>query len=417
VADLLRFCAVGSVDDGKSTLIGRLLHDTKQLFDDQVEAMAEASKRRGYGSVELAFATDGLRAEREQGITIDVAYRYAQTPRRKFIIADCPGHEQYTRNMATGASTAQAAIVVVDSAKGLREQTRRHLCIASLMGVRRVIVCVNKMDLIDWSREVFDQVTNEMKSLADKLGVEEFHSLPISALSGQGVVEPAHDAPWYNGPTFLELIETIPASSVDMGNGEFRLAVQWILRNPDGTRGYAGMLSGGPIRTGEAVVIQPSGRQSKIVSVYNFDGPLDVAWPGSSVTLAIEGDIDISRGDMIVPATSNLSSVQELTLTVCWFSDRPLTSKSRFAVKHTTRRTPAIVSKILGTIDVNNLELQEADEICANEIGRIEIQVSTPLAADDYMSNRTTGSLVIVDPHSNATLGAAMVERSREFVS
>ena len=289
---------MGSVDDGKSTLIGRLLHDTKQLFDDQVEAIEEASKRRGYTGVELAFATDGLRAEREQGITIDVAYRYAQTPKRKFIIADCPGHEQYTRNMATGASTAEAAVVVVDGARGLREQTKRHLCIASLMGVRRVVICVNKMDLVDWSQEVFSDVVGEIGILADKLGVRWVDSVPISALLGEGVVEPITSAPWYRGPTFLEIIETIPVDGLDLGDGEFRLPVQWILRNPDGTRGYSGLLSGGPLNTGDEIVIEPSGKKSKVVKVYNYDSTLETAWPGMSVAVEIEGDIDISRGDM-----------------------------------------------------------------------------------------------------------------------
>ncbi len=414
MTDLLRFCAVGSVDDGKSTLIGRLLHDTKQLFDDQVEAIEEASKRRGYTGVELAFATDGLRAEREQGITIDVAYRYAQTPKRKFIIADCPGHEQYTRNMATGASTAEAAVVVVDGARGLREQTKRHLCIASLMGVRRVVICVNKMDLVDWSQEVFSDVVGEIGILADKLGVRWVDSVPISALLGEGVVEPITSAPWYRGPTFLEIIETIPVDGLDLGDGEFRLPVQWILRNPDGTRGYSGLLSGGPLNTGDEIVIEPSGKKSKVVKVYNYDSTLETAWPGMSVAVEIEGDIDISRGDMIVPAFGSMEPVQDLTMTVCWFSDRPLTKGSRLAVKHTTRRTPAVVTGIAGIIDVNNLELSQASEIRPNEIGKITMTVSTALAADDYKSNRLTGSLVIVDPTTNATLGAAMIQRDHD---
>jgi len=417
VAELLRFCAVGSVDDGKSTLIGRLLNDTKQLFDDQVEAIAEASRRRGYEGVELAFVTDGLRAEREQGITIDVAYRYAATPNRKYVIADCPGHEQYTRNMATGASTAELAVVVIDAARGLREQTKRHLCIAALMGVRRFVVCVNKMDLVDWSEEIFDSVVEQMKELTDKLGIEDLIAIPVSALTGEGVVEPVKSANWYRGQNFVEVLESVQVVGSDLGTGGARLPVQWVFRNPDGTRGYAGLLSGGPLRAGNSVVVQPSGKVTQIVSVYNFDGPLQVAWPGMSVSVSIDDELDIGRGDMFVssgdsqePGAGVPEPRSELGVMVCWFSDKPLVAGNRYSIKHTTRRAPCIVTSVQGVLDVNTMEVSDADEIRANGIGRVNLTVSVPLAVDSYRDNRATGSFVIVDPVTNATLGAGMVE-------
>ncbi len=407
--DLLRFCAVGSVDDGKSTLIGRLLHDTKQLFDDQVEAIEEASRRRGYEGVELAFATDGLRAEREQGITIDVAYRYAATPTRKFVIADCPGHEQYTRNMATGASTAELAVVVVDAARGLREQTKRHLCIAALMGVRRFVVCVNKMDLVGWSRDVYESVVVQMGELAARLGVEELITIPISALSGDGVAEENASADWYHGPTLLQVLESIPVLGADLGQGGARLAVQWVFRNPDGTRGYAGLLSGGPLRPGDAVTVLPSGKPATVESVSTFDGPLGVAWPGMSVTVQIAGDLDVGRGDMLASAADPPELLSEFDATVCWFSEKPLVAGNRYSVKHTTRRAPCIVTGVKSVVDMEGFVEVPSGEIRFNEIGVVSLALTTPLAADDYRVNRSTGSFVIIDPITNATLGAAMV--------
>jgi bifunctional enzyme CysN/CysC len=412
VSELLRFCAIGSVDDGKSTLIGRLLADTKQLFDDQVAAIEEASRKRGFKGVELAFATDGLRAEREQGITIDVAYRYAQTPKRKFVIADCPGHEQYTRNMATGASTAELAVVVVDATRGLREQTRRHLCIAALMGVRRFVACVNKMDLVEWSQAVYDETVTELGELAGRLGVDELVAIPVSALLGDGVAAPSA-AGWYRGPSLVEVLESVPVVGSDLGGGAARLPVQWVLRLEKGaggqSRGYAGMLSGGPLRPGDAVVVLPSGTSTRVEQVFNFDGPVEEAWPGMSVTLCLADDLDVGRGDMIASSEEPPMLLDELDATVVWFSEKPLVAGSRHGVKHTTRRTPAIVTEVAGVVDVNTLEVQPATEVRSNGIGRVRVKVSTPLAADDYRTNRSTGSFVIVDTVTNATLGAGMI--------
>ena len=409
-AGLLRFAAIGSVDDGKSTLIGRLLHDTKQLFDDQVEALSSASRRRGMDGVDLSFVTDGLRAEREQGITIDVAYRYAATPRRKFVIADCPGHVQYTRNMATGASTADLAVVVVDATGGLREQTRRHCCIATLLGVRSWIVAANKMDLVGWDRAAFDTVAAEIADLAASLGADPPLVVPVSALHGDNVAAPSDAAPWYHGPTVLQALEDAPAGTWAGGTGA-RLAVQWVLRRPGGGRDYAGMVSGGPLRPGDEVVVLPAGNRTTITAVSTYDGPLDVAVPPMSVAVSLADDVDVSRGDLIAPAAAAPEPRAELDATVCWFAATPLAGGQRYQVKHTTRVTPARVVAVDARLDVETMALSATGELQTNDIGLVRIATAVPLAADPYPANRVTGSFVLIDESTHATVAAGLVGR------
>jgi sulfate adenylyltransferase large subunit len=416
-SSLLRFATIGSVDDGKSTLIGRLLHDTKQLFDDQLDAVISASRRRGVSGVDLAFVTDGLRAEREQGITIDVAYRYASTPNRKFVIADCPGHVQYTCNMATGASTADLAVVVVDATVGLREQTHRHLCIAALLGVRHLLVAVNKMDLADWDETIFGAVRAETESLANRLGMDSVITVPVSALLGDNVVESSSHTPWYSGPTLLSALETAPAgiwansdgSSGGSGGGGARLPVQWVVRHPGGGRSYAGMVSGGTFRPGDEVVVLPGGQRSRLTSAETFDGPLDEAPASLSVTVRLDDDLDVSRGDLIAPADDPPEVVREFEATVCWFADPPVEAGRRFRLKHTTRLTPAHVLSVDSRLDVGSLELEPSSRLGPNDIGVVRLGVGTPLAVDPYRANRVTGSFAVIDEQTNATVAAGMV--------
>jgi len=414
--DLLRFAAVGSVDDGKSTLIGRLLFDTRQLFDDQVEAVAAASSRRGISELDLAFVTDGLRAEREQGITIDVAYRYAATPRRKFVIADCPGHVQYTRNMATGASTADLALVVIDATTGLREQTRRHACIAALLGVDQFIVCANKMDLVGWDRSAFDRVAGEMDALARRLGVVSTTVVPVSALHGDNVVEHSDATPWYEGPTVLQALESAPAGAWAAVRGSHRgtsarLPVQWVLRHPGGGRSYAGMVNGGPLRTGDEVVVLPGGRQTSVSRIETFDGPVDEALVGRSVSVHLAGDLDVSRGDLIASAEDPPDVATEMDATVCWFGERPLQAGDRFSIKHTTRVTPVRVVAVLARLEVNDIRLESAEDLDDNDIGVVRLEAATPLATDPYRNDRVTGSFVLIDETTHSTVAAGMVGR------
>ena len=409
IMDLLRFATVGSVDDGKSTLIGRLLVDTRQLFDDQLEAVAHASVSRGVGDLDLSFVTDGLRAEREQGITIDVAYRYAATPTRKFIIADCPGHVQYTRNMATGASTADLALVVVDATAGLKEQTRRHLCIAALLGVRRVIVAANKMDLAEWAKDPYDALVVEVSGLAAQLGIDEPLVVPVSALHGDYVVEPSDAAPWYEGPTVLGALEAAPAGGwAGEGLVGGRLPVQWVLSHPTGKRTYAGMVDGAPLSPGQSVMVLPAGTRTTIRRVATADGDLAVAGVGRCVDVDLADDTTAGRGDML--ASEPLPEVTDhLTATVCWFGDEPLTAGQRFSVKHTTRSTLGFVEHVVAKVNVNHLSLEDADLLEANDIGVITLSTADPLVVDPYTSNRITGSFVLVDERTNATLAGAMV--------
>jgi sulfate adenylyltransferase large subunit len=411
--DLLRFAAIGSVDDGKSTLIGRLLFDTRQLFDDQLEAVSAASKRRGVGEMDLSLVTDGLRAEREQGITIDVAYRYAATPTRKYIIADCPGHVQYTANMATGASTADLALVVVDVTSGLREQTRRHTCIAALLGVDQLLVVANKMDLVGWDRAAFEHVADEMRALSQRLSVSSCTVVPISALHGDNVVDHSDMAPWYDGPTVLEALESAPAGGWAAIHGDHfgtgaRLPVQWVLRH-EGRRSYAGIVSGGPLHPGDEVLVLPGGQRSTVAGVTTYDGSLQEAPVGMSVAVELDDDIDVSRGDLIAAADDPPLVTSELEATVCWFGTKPLRAGDRLRVKHTTRVAPARVVDIMSRFDVNDLTLQDADELADNEIGVVRLATGIPLPVDPYRTNRVTGSFVLVDEATNATLAACMV--------
>ncbi len=412
--DLLRFATVGSVDDGKSTLIGRLLFDTRQLFDDQLDAITVASERRGLGEVDLSFVTDGLRAEREQGITIDVAYRYAATPHRKFVIADCPGHLQYTSNMATGASTADLVLVLVDATSGLREQSRRHICIAALLGVDQLVVCANKMDLVDWDTSAYQHIVDEMETLARRLGLASCTVIPISALHGDNVVERSDAAPWYDGPTVLDALESAQAGGwasqhgLRQGNGG-RLPVQWVLRQPGGGRSYAGMVNGGPFRTGDPVIVLPQGQYSTVRSIETADGPLPRAEVGLSVSLQLNDDIDISRGDLISSLEEQPTVTDEFEATLCWFHDRPLRAGDRLKLKHTTRVTPVIVERIEGIFDVNELEVSEAPELVENDIGVVRLRTAMPLALDSYSVDRITGSFVLIDELTIATVAAGMV--------
>jgi sulfate adenylyltransferase large subunit len=409
--DLLRFATVGSVDDGKSTLIGRLLFDTRQLFDDQLDAITTASERRGLGEVDLSFVTDGLRAEREQGITIDVAYRYAATPHRKFVIADCPGHIQYTRNMATGASTADLVLALVDATSGLREQSRRHICIAALLGVDQLVVCANKMDLVGWDKSAYQRIVDEMETLARRLGLVSCTVIPISALHGDNVVHRSDAAPWYDGPTVLDALESAQAGGwasqhgLRQGNGG-RLPVQWVLRQPGGGRSYAGMVNGGPFRTGDPVVVLPEGKYSTVRSIETADGPIPRAEVGLSVAITLNDDIDISRGDLISSLEEQPTVTDSFEATVCWFFDRPLVPGDRLKLKHTTRVTPAVVESVEGIFDVNTLEVTEAAQLVENDIGVVRLRTATPLALD-----RITGSFVLIDELSIATVAAGMVGR------
>jgi sulfate adenylyltransferase large subunit len=420
--DLLRLATIGSVDDGKSTLIGRLLFDTRQLFDDQLTAIETASERRGLGEVDLSFVTDGLRAEREQGITIDVAYRYAATPHRKFVIADCPGHVQYTRNMATGASTADLALVLVDATAGLQEQSRRHVCIAALLGVDQLVVCANKMDLVEWDRSAYQRIADEMEALARRLGISSCIVIPISALLGDNVVERSDAATWYDGPTVLDALESAQAGGwaaqhsqkdrqdANAGHGSgARLPVQWVLRQPGGGRSYAGMVNGGPFRVGDAVVVLPEGATTTVRAIETADGPLQRAEVGQSISLRLADHLDVSRGDLIAAADGAPEVTDTFDATVCWFQDQPLSVGDRLRLKHTTRVTPVVVEGIAGTFDVNELTVNEAAALQENEIGVVRLRTATPLAVDPYEVDRITGSFVLIDDRSFATIAAGMV--------
>jgi bifunctional enzyme CysN/CysC len=412
--DLLRFATAGSVDDGKSTLIGRLLYDSKSIFTDQLEAVEAVSRSRGDEYTNLALLTDGLRAEREQGITIDVAYRYFATPRRKFIIADTPGHIQYTRNMVTGASTADLALILVDARKGLLEQSRRHAFLCSLLRVPHLVLCVNKMDLVDYSQEIFESIADEFTAFAAKLEVPDLTIVPISALRGDNIVSRSENMPWYEGPSLLHHLERVHIAS-DRNLVDVRFPVQHVIR-PQSTvvsdyRGYAGQVASGVLKPGDEVMVLPSGFTSTIAGIETADGEVTEAFPPMSVTIRLADELDIARGDMICRPNNRPAVAQDIEAMVCWMDEsRPLTVGGKYAIKHTTRSARAIVRGIQYRLDVNTLHRDEcASGLALNEIGRVKLRTTVPLLADEYRRNRTTGGFIIIDETTNRTVGAGMI--------
>jgi sulfate adenylyltransferase large subunit len=415
-SDLLRLVTCGSVDDGKSTLIGRLLYDTKQVFVDQMEHVEETSERRGDGYVNLALLTDGLRAEREQGITIDVAYRAFLTPRRRFQLADAPGHVQYTRNMVTGASTADVAIVLLDARKGVIEQTRRHTLITSLLGVPHLVFAVNKMDLVDWDESRFREIEAQLHELTRALGVRDQLAIPIAALHGDNVVEPSARMPWWDDSTLLQHLETIEVAG-DRNLHDRRFPVQWVIRPMSDEhhdyRGYAGQVAGGVWRAGDEVLALPSGRRTRVAAVETVDGQLEAAVPGMSVVVRLEDDLDLPRGDMLVDPDDQPVTARELEATICWMSERPLQPGTRLGVKQTTRTVRAIVESIDGVVDLDSLEEHAATEMGLNDIGTVRLRLSGPLMVDPYAVNRATGSFILIGEATNDTVAAGMVRTAR----
>ncbi|WP_025617074.1 sulfate adenylyltransferase subunit 1 [Salinispora cortesiana] len=412
--DLLRFATAGSVDDGKSTLIGRLLYDTRSLFADQLAAVEAVSAARGDEYTNLALLTDGLRAEREQGITIDVAYRYFATPRRKFIIADTPGHIQYTRNMVTGASTADLALILVDARKGLVEQSRRHAFLCSLLRVPHLVLCVNKMDLVDWSHEVYEKIADEFTAFAAKLDVPDLTVVPVSALHGDNIVSRSEKMPWYEGPSLLHHLERVHIAS-DRNLVDVRFPVQYVIRPQSTTvtdyRGYAGQVASGVLKPDDEVMVLPSGFTSRIAAVETADGPVPEAFPPMSVTVRLTDEIDISRGDMICRPNNAPAVAQDIEAMVCWMDEtRPLQLGGRYVIKHTTRSARAIVRGLHYRLDINSLHRDEsAGELKLNEIGRVRFRTMVPLLVDEYRRNRTTGGFVVIDETTNRTVGAGMI--------
>jgi bifunctional enzyme CysN/CysC len=415
--DLLRFATAGSVDDGKSTLIGRLLYDSKSIFEDQLAHVRETSERRGDGYVNLALLTDGLRAEREQGITIDVAYRYFATPRRSFIIADTPGHEGYTRNMVTGASTADLALILVDARNGLLRQSRRHAFISSLLGIHHLVVCVNKMDLVDFSQEVFDAVVEDFTAFAAKLEITDVTFIPVSALHGDNVVDRSERMPWYEGPPLLYHLEHVHIAS-DRNLIDARFPVQYVVRpmtdEHHDYRGYAGQVASGVLRVGDDVVVLPAGRCSRVAGIDTLDGTLSEAFSPQSVTVRLDHDLDVSRGAMICRTTNRPEVTRELEARVCWMHDTPLRAGARYALKHTTRTVRASVVDVRHRIDVETMHRDRAaTELSLNDIGRVHLRTSASLMVDPYRENRATGAFILIDEDSNETVGAGMVTAAR----
>jgi sulfate adenylyltransferase large subunit len=411
-SELLRLVTCGSVDDGKSTLIGRLLYDTKQVMSDQLEHVEETSERRGDGYVNLALLTDGLRAEREQGITIDVAYRSFVTPSRRFQLADAPGHLQYTRNMVTGASTADVAVVLLDARKGVIEQTQRHTYIAAMLGIPHVVFAVNKMDLVDFEEERFREIESDLRELAERLEIRDAVVIPIAALPGDNVVDQSGRMPWWDGGTFLERLETIEIAA-DRDLSHRRFPVQWVIRPMSGEhhdyRGYAGQVAGGQWRGGDEVVVLPSGLRTTVAAVETHDGPLDVAVQGQSVVVRLSDAIDVSRGDMLSDPADAPIAARELEATVCWMSERPVQTGARLAVKQTTRWTRVILEEVVSVLDVGTLDRAPASGLSLNDLARVRLRLACPLLVDAYSENRTTGAFVLVDEATNETVGAGMV--------
>lgn len=412
--ELLRFTTAGSVDDGKSTLIGRLLYDSKSIFEDQLEAVETATERRGEEGINLALLTDGLKAEREQGITIDVAYRYFATPKRKFIIADTPGHIQYTRNMVTGASTANVALILVDARNGVIEQTRRHSIIASLLQIPHLVICINKMDLVDYSEEAYEKIKDEFERFSAKLDVFDIDFIPISALKGDNVVDRSKNMDWYEGPTLMYYLENVHIAS-DHNFIDNRFPVQFVVRpNTDefhDYRGYAGRVAGGKFKKGDNVMLLPSGFTTKIAKIDTFDGEVEEAFPPMSVTMLLEDDLDLSRGDMIVRENNKPEVAQDIELMVCWFDHaKPLQLRGKYAIRHTTQEARCIVKEIRYKLDINTLHRNLEDKtINSNDIARVVIRTTKPLFVDAYRKNRYTGSIILIDEATNSTVGAGMI--------
>ena len=411
--ELLRFTTAGSVDDGKSTLIGRLLYDSKAIFEDQMELLEQTSKQRGEEGVNLALLTDGLRAEREQGITIDVAYRYFATPKRKFIIADTPGHIQYTRNMVTGASTANLALLLVDARHGVIEQTKRHAFIASLLQIPHIAVCINKMDLVDHSQEAFEKIKSEFEDFASKLEIKDVHFIPISALNGDNVVDRSKNMNWYEGSTLMHLLENIHIGS-DQNHVDCRFPIQYVVRPqspefPD-YRGYAGRIEGGVFKPGDQVTILPSGFMSKIKSIDTFNGEVAEAFSPMSVCITLEDNIDISRGDMLVRENNKPTVEQDIDVMICWMNEKKMIPGGKYTVRHTSQTARCIIKEVKYKMDINSLHRNEEDrEIGLNDIGRITIRTTKPLFFDSYTRNRNTGSIILLDEATNETVAAGMI--------
>lgn len=410
---LLRFTTAGSVDDGKSTLIGRLLYDSKAIFEDQLEAVRSSSEKKGYDYVDLSLLTDGLKSEREQGITIDVAYRYFATPKRKFIIADTPGHIQYTRNMVTGASTANLAIILIDARKGLLEQTYRHSFIASLLKIPHIVVCVNKMDLVDYNKEVYETICTEYKDFASKLDVKDVNFVPISALRGDNVVDRSENMKWYDGPTLLYILENVHIAS-DYNHIDCRFPIQTVIRphslEHQDFRGYAGRVEGGIFKPGDEVMVLPSGFVTKIKTIELYDQKLTEAFPPMSVTMTLEDEIDISRGDMLVRPNNQTEQSQDLDIMVCWMNTKPLKVNSKYILRHTTKSCLSVVKDIQYKVDINTLHrIVDVDSIGPNDIARIKLRASQPILFDSYRRNRQTGCIILVDEGTNETVAAGMI--------
>ena len=411
--ELLRFTTAGSVDDGKSTLIGRLLYDSKAIFEDQMELLEETSKQRGEEGVNLALLTDGLRSEREQGITIDVAYRYFATPKRKFIIADTPGHIQYTRNMVTGASTANLALLLVDARHGVIEQTKRHAFIASLLQIPHIAVCVNKMYLVNYSKEAYDKIKKDFEDFATKLEIKDVRFIPISALNGDNVVDRSKNMDWYDGSTLMHLLENIHIGS-DHNHVDCRFPVQFVIRPqskeyPD-YRGYAGRIEGGVFKPGDDVSVLPSGFTSKIKAIDTFDGEVNQAFSPMSVCITLEDDIDISRGDMIVRENNKPTIEQDIDVMICWMNEKKMMIRGKYTIRHTSQTARCIIKEVKYKMDINTLHrIEEEKEIGLNDIGRISIRTTKPLFFDSYRRNRNTGSVILVDEATNETVAAGMI--------
>lgn len=411
--DLLRFTTAGSVDDGKSTLIGRLLYDTKSIFADQLEAIEKSSQQRGSDYLDLSLLTDGLKAEREQGITIDVAYRYFATPNRKFILADTPGHIQYTRNMVTGASTANLAIILIDARHGVVEQTRRHAFIASLLQIKHLVVCINKMDLVDYKEEVYNKIHNEFEEFSSKLDTPDIRYIPISALKGDNVVNRSENMDWYDGPTLLYTLETVHVGS-DFNHVDSRFPVQYVIRPQSDThhdfRGYAGKIAGGVFKPGDEVTVLPSGYTTRVKALHSLNERLEEAFAPMSVVMTLTDDIDISRGDMIVKPNNLPEQGQDLEAMICWMNEKPLQIGGKYRLIHTTRNARCIIKDVRYKVNVNTLHRVDNDKVLGlNDIGRIEIRTTVPLMYDDYRRNRSTGSLILIDEFTNETVAAGMI--------